>query len=237
MQWLGLELAWWFNVGVQIFLCISGFLYGQKNLGETTAFYYRRFKKILIPYYMVFIPYGLLQLVFAKNVFKPKSFIKGLIVNDLLTGAGHLWFVATILLCYVLTPLLAAYRDRFVTNRRSLLLFAFFSLTISTLFFGLFNSFYNPAWICCYIMGYALGINEKYEFVGQKKLLLVYGIVAIVGNCIQIYCLYIENIRFKGWQYFSNYNHVFLGVFLFILMRVIFEKKQFGSNERTIIFH
>ena len=31
-QYYNLELAWWFNVGVQIFLCISGFLYGNKKI-------------------------------------------------------------------------------------------------------------------------------------------------------------------------------------------------------------
>ena len=25
MQYLDIELAWWFNVGVQVFLCISGY--------------------------------------------------------------------------------------------------------------------------------------------------------------------------------------------------------------------
>lgn len=125
MQSLGLELAWWFNVGVQIFLCISGFLYGKKDVGEITAFYSRRVKRILIPYYLVYVPYGLLQLVFAKGVFNFDSFVRGLVVNDTLTGAGHMWFVATILLCYVLTPLLEAYRNRFVTNQKSLLMFTF----------------------------------------------------------------------------------------------------------------
>lgn len=28
-QYLNIVLAWWFNVGVQIFLCISGYLYGM----------------------------------------------------------------------------------------------------------------------------------------------------------------------------------------------------------------
>lgn len=31
MQYLSIELAWWFNVGVQIFLCMSGYLYGKKK--------------------------------------------------------------------------------------------------------------------------------------------------------------------------------------------------------------
>lgn len=32
MKFYNCELAWWFNVGVQIFLCMSGWLYAQNNL-------------------------------------------------------------------------------------------------------------------------------------------------------------------------------------------------------------
>lgn len=31
MQWADIELAWWINVGVQIFFCMSGFLYAKWN--------------------------------------------------------------------------------------------------------------------------------------------------------------------------------------------------------------
>lgn len=33
MQFFNIELAWWFNFGVQIFLCISGFFMGRRILG------------------------------------------------------------------------------------------------------------------------------------------------------------------------------------------------------------
>ena len=38
-QYFGIELAWWFNVGVQIFLCMSGFLYGKKKIEGVLSFY------------------------------------------------------------------------------------------------------------------------------------------------------------------------------------------------------
>ena len=42
MQYLHMELAWWFNVGVQMFLCMSGFLYGQKGVIEDDLTFYRK---------------------------------------------------------------------------------------------------------------------------------------------------------------------------------------------------
>lgn len=45
MQYYDFVLAWWFNVGVQIFLCISGFLYGQKAIENIARFYNQRIKR------------------------------------------------------------------------------------------------------------------------------------------------------------------------------------------------
>lgn len=35
MQYLNIELAWWFNVGVQVFLCISGYLYSDRKISDS----------------------------------------------------------------------------------------------------------------------------------------------------------------------------------------------------------
>ena len=56
MQYLDLELAWWFNVGVQIFFCVSGFLYGKKRITSPIEFICKNMKKILIPYFCFLIP-------------------------------------------------------------------------------------------------------------------------------------------------------------------------------------
>ena len=46
LQYYDNELAWWFNCGVQIFICISGFLYGQRRIDNGYSFIKRRFIKI-----------------------------------------------------------------------------------------------------------------------------------------------------------------------------------------------
>ena len=38
-QYFGNELAWWLNVGVQIFLFISGYLYANKKTNDKKEFY------------------------------------------------------------------------------------------------------------------------------------------------------------------------------------------------------
>ena len=65
MQYLDVEPAWWFNVGVQIFLCISGFLYGKRDkISDDLTFYKKNIIKILVDYYVVIIPVILLFMVF-----------------------------------------------------------------------------------------------------------------------------------------------------------------------------
>ena len=48
MQYNNFVLAWWFNVGVQIFLCMSGFLYGQKIIDNQIGFYKKNIFKYTI---------------------------------------------------------------------------------------------------------------------------------------------------------------------------------------------
>lgn len=215
---------------MQIFLCISGFLYGQKEIGNVVSFYHNRIKKILVPYYIVFIPYGILQFLFARNVFSLRLFLRGLIAgNAVLKGGGHLWFVPLILLCYVGTPLLEAYRNKYVNCRISYLKFVFSAIFIASLFFYFFCSFFNPAWVSCYIMGYALGINEKRNFVNKKHVLALTGCLAVICNSIQIYCSYIAQIRFPLYSTFCDYSHALLGAFLFLLMKILFDKVSLGK--------
>ena len=230
-QVLNMQLAQWFNVGVQVFLCISGYLYGQKNTISIPSFYYRRFKKILVPYYLVYIPFGAMLFLFARDSFSPILFLRGLFLNTTIKGAGHLWFVPTILMCYFITPILEAYRDEYENSKRSLLYFEAIAIIITSLFFGVFDRFFNPAWICCYIIGYILGINERTNYLGKRFLLYSVGIIALLGNSIQIYCSISEITQFRGYSTFANYNHLALGVFLFILLKKYFDDLEIPGTD------
>ena len=228
MQYYNLELTWWFNVGVQIFLCISGFLYGQKNIGNVTVFYNKRLKKILIPYYLVFIPFGIIEFIFARDVFSIKDYAMGLVLCSTIKGAGHLWFIPTILMCYLITPLLREYRNKCVEGKRTIVVFTVLGIIITTVLIQGFTSF-NPAWICCYVIGYDLGMNENGKYISEKILMIVAGVFAVV------YCDYIVNIDFTGFGTIKNYNHVMLGVFIFLLLKVIFEKVNLSRVGKLLI--
>ncbi len=107
MQYLQMELAWWFNVGVQIFLCISGYLYGSDKKRENTiVFYKKQFSKILIDYYVVILPTIFIYFIFARDNINYKIAVDVFLTSNTLNGGGHLWFIAYILFCYFITPFL-----------------------------------------------------------------------------------------------------------------------------------
>ena len=47
--------AWVLNVGVQIFLAISGYLYGNKNIVDWSKWFKDKIKKLYIPYIIYII--------------------------------------------------------------------------------------------------------------------------------------------------------------------------------------
>lgn len=238
MQYLNMELAYWFNVGVQIFLCISGYLYGQKKVGKIRQFYCKRFRKILLPYYIVIVPVIILFFIFAKGKISWAIAGKVMVLNTTLPGGGHLWFIPTILVCYVVTPLLESFYDG-CSTRNAYILVTVIAMEIAVLVCVGFADFYNPAHIGCYVLGYAIGVNEEKRWIKEKKLIAFFAVLSSM-NLIQVYLEYYAGIQLsetkdfilKGWE---SYNHVFLGIFMFLVFKKLLDKYQFDSQFERLL--
>ncbi|WP_035904445.1 acyltransferase family protein, partial [Fusobacterium necrophorum] len=61
-------LAWWFNIGVQIFLSMSGFLLSRKGKPEGYIFLKQRMKKILLPLYIFIFIVILLRILYFNDI-------------------------------------------------------------------------------------------------------------------------------------------------------------------------
>lgn len=66
-----------------------------------------------------------------------------------------------------------------------------------------------------------------------------FGIIALLGNDIQIYVHYLNDFELSGnlatvYSIFRNYNHCWLGVFLFLLMKLLFDKINFVNYSKII---
>ncbi len=108
LQALDNNWAWVFNVGVQIFFLISGYLYGSKTISDWKGYFKKRFLKIYIPFIVFFI--CVLPFYIGKGLFSIKlSLVYVFNLQGLLgvySGLNHLWFLTAIMLCYFITPAL-----------------------------------------------------------------------------------------------------------------------------------
>ncbi len=218
MQYLDCELAWWFNVGVQIFLCISGYLYSSKKK-ETVPFLRNNLIKILAGFYVVIIPIAVLLIILQKATVT--MLLKQLLLIPNIPGGAHLWFLPTILLCYFITPLLHGFYE-FSDRSSAFKMFTKTAFLLVAVFitFAFFIGYYNPAWISCYIVGFAYKkVEDKYGKIFNTILILT----AAVLNAVQIFSTYIYQFSFQIPEIVFNYAHTFLGVSLFIIFKKLFK--------------
>ena len=154
MQYYNMELAWWFNVGVQIFFFISGFLYSGKSIENPIGWIGRQFKKILVPYYVFLFVSFTLYLFFVPDI-SFKSFGGSLFCISTVKGIGHLWFIKYILFCYLITPYLHQLKLwLFAKPIKKAIAYLFVIWIIYVAVSIQIYNYLNPIWISCYILGH-----------------------------------------------------------------------------------
>ena len=111
--------AQFFNIGVELFIILSGFLFGIRGgVTDTKAWYKKRLKRIFVPYEicvaLLFVIHAGcdLNLLDMDWVWLALG-LQGSVVGVL--GAEQTWFITPLLLCYAITPLL----DRYITLQRT----------------------------------------------------------------------------------------------------------------------
>ena len=98
------------NVGVNIFIVISGFLFGRLGVSRPYGkWFQKRARRVIYPYWVFLGTISLIHLVQGGMIpFVP--FVKAVLgihgFAYLFSGFEHTWFVTAILLCYLLTPLI-----------------------------------------------------------------------------------------------------------------------------------
>ena len=224
LQYYGNELAWWFNVGVQIFFCISGYLYGSKKIASSIDFIIRNSKKVLIPYFCFLIPVIVLYFVFNRELIGVSTVVYALLTSGTIDGIEHLWFIAYILFCYLMTPYLQALACKMKKLKWHMFLCAFGLISVlGFLIFYTFKSYFFFSRIFCYLFGYFGAVflqNYKKEKI-FRILTLVLVFITIITNTIRIYFNYINPISSGVFDLFVQYSHALLGIsitFLFIVL-------------------
>lgn len=212
-----------------MFLCISGYLYGQRYEAKK-LFLVQSFAKILISYYIVFLAFGSIHLFWLGSL-SFADIIKGVFSHVPFPGGGHLWFVFTILCCYFFTPILY-----YVFNKNDstlqLIIKSVFMLIFTQIFFDrishfFFTQHFNSPWINCYVLGFVIArisISSEKMRVSLVWLLLA---IALLLNVTKIYSTYIHELHFPLSGLLFQYAHVLLGACLFVgLKEMLVNTKQ-----------
>lgn len=229
LQYYDNELCRWFNIGVQVFFVISGFLYGKKDINNPIQFIHKTFIKILVPYYtFIVVAVGLYYLYYPEYL-SINHLLKVFTCSGTIKGLGHLWFVGYILFCYVITPYLYWMRIsmRHFSNNKKLAVYVIFLLFVQILSIA-FNSYFIPDRISCYIIGFFLADiftwNDKRRYFVQ----IITVLFAISLNGIEVLGRYIspDLTSVTGETVFNaicRYGHCMLGASIFIVLKVIFK--------------
>lgn len=131
-KWVSILLSMFLfrgNCGVDVFLFLSAIgLSKSIQTNKTATFYKHRFHRVVVPYLMIAIPY-----FFWLDVFLRKDGVSQLLLNITtlnywLTGDHPTWYIAFIILMYLLFPLL--YRWDKKTNHVSTVVFIVISVVL-----------------------------------------------------------------------------------------------------------
>jgi len=232
------ELAYWFNCGVQMFLLISGFLYGQRGIIPWKAFYKRNLPNILIDYYLylaIMIPIYLLVIHQSISVSDYINLLLG--IGTDIPGMGHLWYISTILVCYLITPFVS----QMIYPKTKWISLAVLLVFIEILFIALPG--FTGAWINCYIIGLLVG---KYYSSTSNKDKLLARILIVSIPCATIICgievllKYIVHYPMagvigRGMNTIFHYGHIALAFIIFVGLVLLIHKYFARSIEHKFL--
>ena len=216
-----------FSIGVPVFLIISGYLYGRKNIPNIKNWYLKQFVKISIPVYIYFIIVGLTLSIFNnagiitfKDIIKHLFLIQGF-VNTSLGNifTAHLWFISFILLSYVITPLLQKIREKSISLKYIILSLFLLSIIeiLAILNFNLQSFSVCIPYIFLYIYFYFYSAANK-KITTKKYILLSIGMTLSV--VCRLYFKYLADT--KGMFYSAIYDKVIVMYTSLILATWIF---------------
>lgn len=248
LQHYGYWTAFWFNCGVQIFIFISGFIFGQKEIRDDLKFIVKRLCRILLDYY-VCLPINLLILYLVS----PKSItwngVSGLLFfnSTIIPALGHLWFIPTICFLYIITPLLKKIitnLEQFLAERvrsKGLAKVLFFSILF--ILFMWIPKFIGPlSLVNCWIYTLGLLAGRRHARNPESKAWLNWGLIialpaSFIGTTACILHEQCGRISFFTrhprlyTDWFYPFNHAALGIALFCVLYLL--EARFGFFRRA----
>ena len=234
--------------GVQVFLIISGFLYGniciggsKKNLFLTSEtrvnFLVKNSLKILKDYWVYCILVIFPVYYFKESIVLTKREVLGVLVtSNVIDGVHHLWFISYILFCYFLTPYLFDIKEYLKgKSKKGFIIGVVFVFLIIIIFSYFFRFYFIPEWICCYIIGFFMIDIIKLLNSREKNILRIFIIFNfVVLNILRYYCNYINPNLFSReiTIKLTQWSQVFFAIVVFF---IVYKRKILSKKLKKIL--
>ena len=241
-----LELAFWLNVGVQIFLVLSARLLCEKDFRtgkEVLRFYGTRLVRIMLPVWIYLTAIcGVLYIIK-----QPPSLISVVVyalggaafIKSGVLGLGHFWYLSIILIAYLITPLLA-YFSQTIKKVKNWVVVLFFTITLlllTALFFLLGNPSYGIH-LSLFIIAYYVFQRQKEDTKWAEKGIKYVCIPMLLFVAARIVC---SIVSIENWEHYVLYDATFvptckavLGYWLFCVAYWLFSKERFQIGKKAI---
>lgn len=184
-----------FNVVVFVFLFISGYLYGQKDIVDTKQWYLKRAKRILLLLYTFMIIMFIMRIVFFNSGIEIKEYLiylfnlQGFLGG--VQGTQHLWFLSILMVCYIITPILNKFKMYIKKNSEAIIIVIVIIVCqlimtyCASKFVGL-----QISYVLTYILGYLISLlwnrNIKFSKVIILDVITIYYIFKQVNEKVKI---------------------------------------------------
>ena len=225
-------IAQFFNVGVQFFLFISGYLYANRMIDKPIKWLCFRYVRITVPciiYVTICIIISItlnwnfsntsviLYFLNLEGYYHAFEFISPI---ELIMGTQHLWFVTVLFFCYFIMLFIKKYENKIhniFIKKRSI------GITWIVVFF-LSIIGVRADYILTFFIGYYIGRND---IVGTKKNVLITMLFMILFGSIRLimkrYCdLYGDNIIYT--QIIIPIVYIAITIFTFFFLNYCFQR-------------
>lgn len=187
-----------FDCGVQLFIYISGYLYGLRIISGFRKFYYKRIVSIALPAVLVSI-FTIIALSFAGDTISIQSVVaysldlEGLLflnwsffetLFSQITSLGPLWFTTIIMLCYLLIPLLQRVYN-VVIIKKHYTVFLIIFIIVGLLLCIILRSYINISCFLWFAIGYFTGRIRILDRIRLKHFVF-YSILFVVVITVRL---------------------------------------------------
>ena len=238
-----------FNCGVQLFLFISGYLYGVKFVGKFKDWYLKRAITVSLPAVLISVIVIIALLIAGESVPTNSAVAYVLDLEGLLfinfgvfsklfeeiPSIGPLWFTTVIMLCYLLVPLLHLIAKK-IKRRFTLFIILFFIVGIAVSV--ALSKYIVLNYFVLFATGYFLGKINWLNKIKDLSFIIctVIFIVALAGRLLMQ--KYFDNT--SVYIYYSTVSHQIVGTWFVVLFAYLINKfpnaiGKFGNSKAVRI--